>query len=278
MEVITTKYIDLKTAEKIITDYNNKLTIRTISLKYNIQYNRVNKILIKNNIPKRSASENNRLDDYKKECKPHLLDDNTKICNKLKELYSSGLSCIELGKYFNVSNVTIKNWLIRLGVELRTLKETNSLLYTKRKRTDSMRKKYGVDNPMQLIDIHIKAMKSGYRLKTVDIAGRRFDVQGYEPQALQYLVEQGIDVASIYVGGDVPTISYNHRGKEKKYFPDFFIKENNVIYEIKSKWTYSQQKSKNLAKAKATAAAGYKHITLIFDNKGKNIIDSIITI
>jgi hypothetical protein len=278
MGVATTKYVDKITAENIINDYNkNQLTIRTISAKYNIQYSRVNKILIKNNITKRSVSENNRLADYKKGCKPHFLDDNLKICIELKALYNRGLSLIELGKHFNVSHVTIKNWLIRLGVELRTIKESNSLFSTKEKRKEKMREKYGVDNPMQLIDNHLKAMKSGYRFRIVNIGGCQFTVQGFEPQAIEFLFKTGVDVNNIKTGINVPTIAYNYKGKNKKYFPDFYIKENNTIYEIKSVWTYSQQKSKNIAKAEATAAAGYKHITLIFDNNGKDLVNTIIT-
>lgn len=42
--------------------------------------------------------------------------------------------------------------------------------------------------------------------------------------------------------------------------------------------TLAQKKSKNIAKAKATAAIGYKHITLIFDNKGVNLVDTIVTV
>jgi predicted DNA-binding protein YlxM (UPF0122 family) len=278
MEVKETRSIESTLAQKIIEDYNNELTIRSISKKYNVMYNRVNRVLVINNIKKRTTSDNNKLADYKKSCKLHFLDDKPKTCSELKALYSNGLSLIELGKHFNVSHVTIKNWLIRLGVELRTIKESNSLLSTKVRRADNMREKYGVDNPMQLIDIHLKAMKSGYRLKHVKVNGRLFTVQGFEPQALEYLVGEGINVNNISVGIDVPTISYMYKGGNKKYFPDFFHEESNVVYEVKSAWTYSQQKSKNIAKAKATAAIGYKHITLIFDNKGVNLVDTIVTV
>jgi len=277
MVIQISKYIDTKTAEKIIRDYNNHLTIRSISKKYNIKYNRVNKILIDNNIVKRSVSENNKLSDYKKNCKSHFLDKNLEVCEKLKFLYKEGTPLKELGELFNVSHVTIKNWLIKLGVELRTIKESNGLVSTKKRKLDSMRNKYGVDNPMQLLDVHLKAQKSGYKLKTVYIADRLFTVQGYEPQAIEYLVSKGILVDKIKTGLDVPVIPYVYKNKNKKYFPDFFISENNIIYEVKSLYTYTINKKINKLKAEATAAAGYKHITLIFDNNGKDLVNSIIT-
>ena len=275
--IATSKFIDRETAEKIISDYNNNLTIRSISKKYNLKYNRVNKILVVNNVVKRTVSENNKLEDYKKNCKLHFLEKNPSISTELKKLYCEGKSLELLGEYYNVSHVTIKNWLIKLGANLRTIKESNSLATTKDRKVSNMREKYGVDNPMQLLDIHIKAMKSGYRLKPINIEGRQFEVQGYEPQALKYLVKEGVLVDTIKTGKDVPIISYTYKNKSRKYFPDFYISENKTIYEVKSLWTYSQQKNKNKLKAKATAQLGYRHITLIFDNEGSSLLKTIIT-
>jgi hypothetical protein len=277
MEIKGTSNVSVDLAKKIIEDYNNSLTMVTISKKYNIYYGRINKVLITNNINKRSISDNNKLADYKKSRESHFLDDKPALCNELKKLYAVGMSLTAIGIHFNVSHVTIKNWLIKLGVRLRTIAESNSSNLSKENKKITMRRKYGVENPMQLINVHHKAMKSGFRYKDVIIEGKKFTVQGYEPQALKYLINSGINVNSICVGVNVPTISYKFDGKYKKYFPDFFHNETNTVYEIKSVWTYSQQQRKNIAKAKATAKQGYKHITLIFDNKGINLVNTLVT-
>jgi transposase-like protein len=277
MEVKKTYTVNVKLAKKIIDDYHSGLTMRSISKKHNILYNRVIGVLKTNNVEKRRASDNNRLIDYKKSCKPHFLDGEPEVYDELKRLYSEGYSLTDIGNHFNVSHATARNWLMKLGVKLRSLAESNNMDKLKDKKKSAMQNKYGVDNPMQLIDVHHKAMKSGYRLRDVVIKGRTFSVQGFEPQALEHLVKEGMDVNSISVGVNVPTISYRFKGKDKKYFPDFYHKDSNTIYEVKSVYTYKANKYMNQKKAQATADAGYNHITLIFENKGICPIDTIVT-
>jgi len=62
-------------------------------------------------------------------------------------------------------------------------------------------------------------------------------LQGYEPLALSLLVEQGVLVENIYCGVDVPRVSYFYANKIRKYYPDFYICDRNLIVEVKSKWT-----------------------------------------
>jgi len=43
-----------------------------------------------------------------------------------------------------------------------------------------------------------------------------------------------------------------------KYFPDFFIKELNLVIEIKSHYTYDIEKEQNEAKKEATVNSGFR--------------------
>ena len=65
------------------------------------------------------------------------------------------------------------------------------------------------------------------------------------------------------------TIDYFFDGKNRKYFPDFFIKKLNLVIEIKSTYTYECEKDQNEAKKEATINNGFNFKFLI----NKNYID-----
>ena len=52
-------------------------------------------------------------------------------------------------------------------------------------------------------------------------------------------------------------ILYEYNGNTHRYFPDIYIKSINTIIEVKSVWTYEQQKERNLMKEKACLKQGY---------------------
>ena len=51
------------------------------------------------------------------------------------------------------------------------------------------------------------------------------------------------------------------------YFPDFFIKSENKIIEVKSQWTIKLRRGNVEEKAQATIAAGYKYEIWIYNDK-----------
>ena len=61
-------------------------------------------------------------------------------------------------------------------------------------------------------------------------------------------------------------IDYVYNKKNKKYYPDFFIKKYNLIIEIKSRYIYYKELEKNIAKINKCLADGYNFI-LIIDKK-----------
>lgn len=74
----------------------------------------------------------------------------------------------------------------------------------------------------------------GSRLRPYKLGRREVMVQGFEPQALDYLRSVGYRPEQIFVGSDVPKVRYSYRGKNRTYYPDIWIPHLNLIVEVKS--------------------------------------------
>ena len=59
------------------------------------------------------------------------------------------------------------------------------------------------------------------------------------------------------------TIKYEFNNDEKTYYPDFFIKDLNLIIEIKSTYWYNKFFDKNQAKINCCKKLGYDYIFII---------------
>jgi len=53
-------------------------------------------------------------------------------------------------------------------------------------------------------------------------------------------------------------------GIRRKYYPDIYIQEENMIVEVKSTWTYTKELERNKLKEKACLDAGYDFKFMIF--------------
>jgi hypothetical protein len=138
---------------------------------------------------------------------------------------------------------------------------------------DGMRTKYqklyGVNSFMQvpdLFDEHIRnAQSSRMKLYTFP-SGNSYYVQGYEPKAIDLLLEQGYKEEDLLLKNR-PAIKYfwsseDGYGDDKwhYYHPDIIIPKENRIIEVKSQWTYDGHPhwySKNLAKQSGAIKSGY---------------------
>jgi hypothetical protein len=58
----------------------------------------------------------------------------------------------------------------------------------------------------------------------------------------------------------------NRMDKKKRYYPDFFIKDENIIIEVKSKYTYEVELEKNKLKEKASREIGFNYRLIIYEN------------
>lgn len=142
-----------------------------------------------------------------------------------------------------------------------------------RKRTkQTFLNRYGVTSALQDRAFLDKMVQSSYRRKEYRLGSRTVLVQGYEPYALDYIVdEKRIKPGSVRCGldADIPSIPYVFNGACKVYHPDIFIPRLNLLVEVKSSYTYRRSLEKNLAKKKACEKLGYTFKFLVFKKNGE---------
>lgn len=107
------------------------------------------------------------------------------------------------------------------------------------------------------------------RAKTYTLGGVDVKVQGYEPQALDYIIhEKKIDPDDIVVGKEIPLFDYVDpiKGHDRRYYPDIYLPGDNRIVEVKSLYTFCGTEDVylvNRSKALAVKAAGYNFTLML---------------
>jgi hypothetical protein len=283
--------------EEIIRMYvDDQLTIQTIRKKVGVTFNTIKGFLKRNNIKLRTADESRKTEDGKPKKIPQKLIDPKDLENAIK-LYESGEVLEKIGEIYGISAVGLRIKFQKLGIRLRTPTESGNLEITHQRKRETFRKNYGVDNPMKDPNIceqsrtttiekygHLnpdnenqfcRRAKNAFKYKTHTLNGKVFNgVQGYEPQAIEYLVNTlGYDVDDIESSKKIPKIRYIFNNKPSIYFPDLYIERDNLLIEVKCQYTYDKAISRNILKQQASKYAGYDHITIMFDPKGKKVID-----
>ena len=128
-------------------------------------------------------------------------------------------------------------------------------------------KKYGVTHNSQVTEIFEKMNKNGYTSKDyIFPSGKVVRIRGYEWKALDELLkiydESEIEVAT----KKIPKIKYYWSdGSEHYYFPDIYIKKENLLIEVKSDYTMLKDFEKNQRKAVATKENGYNFKFMIYE-------------
>jgi hypothetical protein len=121
-----------------------------------------------------------------------------------------------------------------------------------------------------------KASKNAYKLKDyVFPSGRIEKVQGTEPCALKYLVEnENVNENDIVVGvKNVPTIWYNDKNEKKhRHYVDIFIPSQNRCVEVKSTWTAEKKKDNIFLKQDAGKNLGHKYEIWVYDSNGNRVV------
>jgi hypothetical protein len=127
--------------------------------------------------------------------------------------------------------------------------------------------RYGVDYPMQNAEIFEKMQKSGKKVKEyIFPSGRKVNVRGYEPFALDILINEYTEDDIVVRSKNMTAIWYEFQNKRKRYYPDIFIISVNKFIEVKSIYTYEADLEKNLAKQKACLNNNFNFEFMIFDN------------
>jgi hypothetical protein len=131
------------------------------------------------------------------------------------------------------------------------------------KRIETCNNKYGCEHHMQNIEVFEKFYKKVYKKKQIKFpSGRIESVQGYEPQAINELLSLGYDENDIVISNkdieeSVGKIFYIDSEKKRRYYPDIYIKSENKIIEVKSKYTFESHKTINKLKEKACIDLGF---------------------
>ena len=125
---------------------------------------------------------------------------------------------------------------------------------------------YGYKNP----NIQEKIAKVSYKSKSYHLNNKIYYVQGYEPQCLDYLLNvEKIDPQDILITLEEgkPKIVYLNI-KSHIYIPDFYIKSQNRIIEVKSEYTFKIFKESNALKFEACKNQGYNLSIYVMNHTG----------
>ena len=124
---------------------------------------------------------------------------------------------------------------------------------------DKRERATGVVQKQETIDKRRNTLTEKYGVPCGFLTGKNKPVQykgfccrsSYEKKFVDFAEEYGYTIK-------VPKrINYDFEGRNRWYFPDFYIVELDILIEVKSKWTYELQKPLNEAKIRCTKAAGY---------------------
>lgn len=107
---------------------------------------------------------------------------------------------------------------------------------------------------------HDKAATSSFTFKDYTCPdGEVVRYQGYENLALDELYSSYTQSDIENSRRNMPVINYEFKGKICRYYPDIFIKSENKIIEVKSRFTYNLYLVKNILKGLATRKAGFDY-------------------
>ena len=139
------------------------------------------------------------------------------------------------------------------------------------KRAKTCLERYG-GHPNQNIEVQAKSEANSYHYKVYMMpSGNLVKYQGYENLAIDELV-QLYEEEDICIGrSNIPTITYYINDTKHVYFPDFFIKSENKIIEVKSEWTITIERGNVEEKAQATVKAGYKYEIWVYNGNKKKV-------
>lgn len=100
-------------------------------------------------------------------------------------------------------------------------------------------------------------------------SGRIVKLQGYEPQVLTELLksytEDDIVIGVKEISKELGRITYIQDNIEHTYLPDFYIRSENKVIEVKSVYTYELHKEKNELKKEACLVKGILFEFIILD-------------
>lgn len=127
-------------------------------------------------------------------------------------------------------------------------------------------------HPMQNSEIMDKCFKNSHKYKEYHFPSSRIDlIQGYENWGLDELLKNAIPEKDIITSRNIEQKFYYYKEKEHRYYPDIFIPSQNKFIEVKSIYTYEDDKEVVLLKQKAVKDAGHFCEIWIYNSKGEKV-------
>lgn len=114
-----------------------------------------------------------------------------------------------------------------------------------------------------------------YKFKVYTVNNKKYNFQGYEDYVFFEMLLKQYSLCDILLTNSeirnyTDKISYISNDKEHVYFPDFYIKSENKIIEVKSEYTYNKDLEVNMLKKEACESLGLKFDFVIIDHKVYN--------
>jgi hypothetical protein len=238
--------------KKITHDKSRKTLIEKYSCDHNLKINGIREKIKKNNIEKWGVD----IPSKSKVVKEKTLKTNLQKFGNVSAMCNDDIK-EKAKKTYNknyVENIDNKNRLIE-------------------RRESTMLKKYGVKYWIQdqnNFDKLIKNRKNTYKEYTIN--ENIIFLQGYENYALFEILLKKYNIDDIFIKKEdiekqIGKIFYEYKNKKHRYYPDFYIKSKNKIYEIKSEYTYNKDLEINLLKKKSCEDLNINFEFLIIDKK-----------
>jgi hypothetical protein len=244
--------------ENYVNLEKNKLTcLKRYGVEYSLQSEKIKEKSRKTKLRKYNNLNYNNSDKTKETCLKKYGESNISKTKIFKE--KNKQTCL---KKYGVEN-PYQSEIIKEKCKKTKLKKYNDENYNNpEKNKKTCLEKYGVENPSQNIKIYNKGLKT------------RFLIHKFRNTNLWYQSSYELDFLEKYydkypeiIRG--PSIKYFFEGKNKVYYPDFYIPSLNLIIEIKSSWTIKLDKE-IIEKEKATISNGFNYI-MILDKDYKKI-------
>ena len=103
-------------------------------------------------------------------------------------------------------------------------------------------------------------------------SGKSVNYQGYDNVALDELIKMYNEDDIENNRQKIPKIQYILNNKVCYYYPDIYIKSQNLIIEVKSTFTYKKQLVRNIIKSLSVRKSGFNFEFWIYTDKCKNKI------
>ena len=171
-----------------------------------------------------------------------------------------------------------KQEMINKMLTSRKLKNTNEDMHNKRKLTIQqkcgmsykefksiqLKKRFSKMTDNELKEFFDKATKSRncYKYHMYNLNGKLVRTQGYERFVLDILKEI-FSEEKIMVDKNIKIYYKDQKGKTRRYYPDIVV--NNILFEVKSKYTLTMHNTNTLLKMSASIKEGYIPILVVWD-------------